>query len=236
MRRVRSRCVAHAARERRVALARPRRAVRARRGGRAAMSPARTRSRASGRRASARAADPAAAGQPALEGDRRQLTYAELHEAVGRRAAMAARQRRAQGERVAIAMERSADLAICILGAMVSGRLPVPARAAAWRRRRRSGAPASRACSGSSCDAANARDADALRHCARARCLVFDADRRGLGPSGRGLRRRATLPAVHLRQQRQAQGRAADPPRPARERAGRDRAHRAYARRTGCCT
>ena len=70
--------------------------------------------------------DPAWAGQPALEDERRQYTYAELHEAVGRQAGWLQAAGVRKGDRVAIAMERSASLAICILGAMAAGACPCP--------------------------------------------------------------------------------------------------------------
>jgi acyl-CoA synthetase (AMP-forming)/AMP-acid ligase II len=70
--------------------------------------------------------DSSRATKLALEDERRRYTYAELHEAVGRRAGWLRAAGVRDGDRVAIAMERSADLAICILGAMAAGACPCP--------------------------------------------------------------------------------------------------------------
>jgi acyl-CoA synthetase (AMP-forming)/AMP-acid ligase II len=69
---------------------------------------------------------PARSAAPALEDESRRYTYAELHDAVGRCAGWLRAQGVREGDRVAIAMERSADLAICILGAMAAGACPCP--------------------------------------------------------------------------------------------------------------
>jgi malonyl-CoA/methylmalonyl-CoA synthetase len=70
--------------------------------------------------------DPARSGSPALEDEHRRYTYAELHDAVGRCAGWLRARGVRDGHRVAIAMDRSADLAICILGAMAAGACPCP--------------------------------------------------------------------------------------------------------------
>jgi malonyl-CoA/methylmalonyl-CoA synthetase len=70
--------------------------------------------------------EPSRLGRLALEDGHRRYTYAELHEAVGRCAGWLRASGVRKGVRVAIAMERSADLAICILGAMAAGACPCP--------------------------------------------------------------------------------------------------------------
>jgi malonyl-CoA/methylmalonyl-CoA synthetase len=70
--------------------------------------------------------DPSRASRPALEDERGRYSYAELHAAVGRRAGWLRAQGVREGDRVAIAMERGADYAICILGAMAAGACPCP--------------------------------------------------------------------------------------------------------------
>ncbi|NPC59099.1 class I adenylate-forming enzyme family protein [Caenimonas soli] len=69
---------------------------------------------------------PARAATLALEDERRRYTYAELHDAVGRSAGWLRAVGVREGDRIAIAMDRSADLAICILGAMAAGACPCP--------------------------------------------------------------------------------------------------------------
>jgi acyl-CoA synthetase (AMP-forming)/AMP-acid ligase II len=63
---------------------------------------------------------------PALADERKQYTYAELHDAVGRCAGWLRAAGVRSGDHVALAMERSADLAICILGTMAAGACPCP--------------------------------------------------------------------------------------------------------------
>jgi acyl-CoA synthetase (AMP-forming)/AMP-acid ligase II len=70
--------------------------------------------------------EPSRAGLPALEDEDRRYTYAGLHDAVGRRAGWLRAQGVREGDRIAIAMERGADLAVCILGAMAAGACPCP--------------------------------------------------------------------------------------------------------------
>jgi acyl-CoA synthetase (AMP-forming)/AMP-acid ligase II len=70
--------------------------------------------------------DPARASRPALEDERRRYSYADLHAAVGCRAGWLRAQGVREGDRIAIAMERGADFAICILGAMAAGACPCP--------------------------------------------------------------------------------------------------------------
>jgi malonyl-CoA/methylmalonyl-CoA synthetase len=70
--------------------------------------------------------DPARAATLALVDERRRYTYAELHDAVGRCAGWLRAAGVREGDRVAIAMARSADLAICILGTMAAGACPCP--------------------------------------------------------------------------------------------------------------
>lgn len=69
---------------------------------------------------------PARASALALRDEQRAYTYPELHEAVGRCAGWLRAAGVRHGDRVAIAMTRSADLAICILGAMAAGACPCP--------------------------------------------------------------------------------------------------------------
>ena len=71
-------------------------------------------------------ANPATRDAPALADDTRQYSYAELLDAVGCCAGWLRAAGVRQGDRVALAMERSADFAICILGAMVAGACPCP--------------------------------------------------------------------------------------------------------------
>jgi malonyl-CoA/methylmalonyl-CoA synthetase len=70
--------------------------------------------------------DPERAATPALEDEHHRYTYGELHDAVGRCAGWLRAMGVHEGHRVAIAMDRSADLAICILGAMAAGACPCP--------------------------------------------------------------------------------------------------------------
>ncbi|MBU1442383.1 MAG: acyl--CoA ligase [Gammaproteobacteria bacterium] len=74
----------------------------------------------------ARWTEPSRAAVPALEDEQRRYSYAELHDAVARRAGWLREAGVREGDRVAIAMERSAELAICILGAMAAGACPCP--------------------------------------------------------------------------------------------------------------
>jgi acyl-CoA synthetase (AMP-forming)/AMP-acid ligase II len=71
-------------------------------------------------------AEPARREAPALADDTRQYTYGELLDAVSRCAGWLRATGVSQGDRVALAMERSADLAICILGVMAAGACPCP--------------------------------------------------------------------------------------------------------------
>jgi malonyl-CoA/methylmalonyl-CoA synthetase len=66
------------------------------------------------------------AGAPALRDERRSYTYAGLHDAVGRCSGWLRAMGVREGQRIAIAMDRSADLAIAILGAMAAGACPCP--------------------------------------------------------------------------------------------------------------
>ena len=70
--------------------------------------------------------DSARAATPALQDERRSLTYAELHDAVGHCAGWMREMGIREGSRIAIAMDRSTDLAIVILGAMAAGACPCP--------------------------------------------------------------------------------------------------------------
>jgi acyl-CoA synthetase (AMP-forming)/AMP-acid ligase II len=63
---------------------------------------------------------------PALVDDSRVYTYGELHAAVGRRSAWLQQRGVCTGDRVAIAMERSPDLAIMIMAVMAAGACPCP--------------------------------------------------------------------------------------------------------------
>ncbi|KWT98750.1 MULTISPECIES: class I adenylate-forming enzyme family protein [unclassified Variovorax] len=74
----------------------------------------------------ARWTDPSRASSLALKDERRSYTYAELHEAVGRCAGWLHGAGVRHGDRVALAMARSAELAICILGVMAAGACPCP--------------------------------------------------------------------------------------------------------------
>lgn len=69
---------------------------------------------------------PERAGTAALADEARGYTYAQLHEAVGCCAGWLRAQGVCPGDRVAVAMERCADLAIVILGAMAAGACPCP--------------------------------------------------------------------------------------------------------------
>lgn len=69
---------------------------------------------------------PERADMPALADEARGYTYAQLHAAVGLHAGWLRARGVRPGERVAIAMERGADLAIMILGAMAAGACPCP--------------------------------------------------------------------------------------------------------------
>jgi acyl-CoA synthetase (AMP-forming)/AMP-acid ligase II len=71
-------------------------------------------------------ADPARCATLALEDESRRYTYGELHDAVGRCAGWLRATGVREGDRIAIAMDRSADLAICILGTMAAGACPCP--------------------------------------------------------------------------------------------------------------
>ena len=70
--------------------------------------------------------DPATCDAPALADETRRYTYRELFDAVGRCAGWLRTAGVRQGDRVALAMERSADYAICILGTMAAGACPCP--------------------------------------------------------------------------------------------------------------
>jgi acyl-CoA synthetase (AMP-forming)/AMP-acid ligase II len=70
--------------------------------------------------------DPARVARLALEDERKRYSYGELHAAVGCRAGWLRSNGVREGDRIAIAMERSADFAICILGAMAAGACPCP--------------------------------------------------------------------------------------------------------------
>ena len=74
----------------------------------------------------ARWTDPSRASSLALRDERRSYTYAELHESVGRCAGWLHGAGVRHGDRIALAMERSAELVICILGAMAAGACPCP--------------------------------------------------------------------------------------------------------------
>lgn len=69
---------------------------------------------------------PERTGRVALTDDTGQYTYAQLHAAVGACAGWLKEQGVLRGDRVAIAMERSAQLAIVILGTMAAGGCPSP--------------------------------------------------------------------------------------------------------------
>lgn len=70
--------------------------------------------------------NPATRDAPALADDARQYSYGELLEAVGCCAGWLRTAGVRRGDRVLIAMERSADFAIALLGAMVAGACPCP--------------------------------------------------------------------------------------------------------------
>jgi acyl-coenzyme A synthetase/AMP-(fatty) acid ligase len=70
--------------------------------------------------------DPARSGTPALVDDAHTYSYGELHAAVGAQSAWLRQRGIQDGDRVAIAMERSSSLAIMILGVMASGGCPCP--------------------------------------------------------------------------------------------------------------
>jgi acyl-CoA synthetase (AMP-forming)/AMP-acid ligase II len=70
--------------------------------------------------------DPDRSGSPALQDESRSYNYGQLHDAVGRCAGWLRVMGVQEGHRVAIAMDRSADLAIVILGAMAAGACPCP--------------------------------------------------------------------------------------------------------------
>jgi malonyl-CoA/methylmalonyl-CoA synthetase len=71
-------------------------------------------------------ADPACAASPALADHQRRYTYGELHDAVSHCAGWLRAAGVRRGDRVALAMDRSTDLAICILGVMAAGACPCP--------------------------------------------------------------------------------------------------------------
>lgn len=71
-------------------------------------------------------ADPACAARPALADQLRRYTYGELHDAVSHCAGWLHAAGVRHGDRVALAMDRSTDLAICILGVMAAGACPCP--------------------------------------------------------------------------------------------------------------
>lgn len=70
--------------------------------------------------------EPARAGEMALCDEFEAYTYAELHCAVGQSAGWLREQGVREGDRIAIAMERSAHMAVTVLGAMAAGACPCP--------------------------------------------------------------------------------------------------------------
>ncbi len=71
-------------------------------------------------------ADPRRAAAPALRDDARSLSYAEVHAAAGRLAGQLRAAGVREGERVALSMQRSADLALALLGTLAAGACPCP--------------------------------------------------------------------------------------------------------------
>lgn len=70
--------------------------------------------------------EPSRAHAPALRDESDEYSYSQLHRAVGGCAGWLRLQGVRRGDRVAIAMERSAQLAIAILGTMAAGACPCP--------------------------------------------------------------------------------------------------------------
>jgi malonyl-CoA/methylmalonyl-CoA synthetase len=70
--------------------------------------------------------DPQRAARPALADELHSWTYAQLYETVGRRAGALRAAGVRRGDRVALAMERSAELAVAILAVIVAGGCPCP--------------------------------------------------------------------------------------------------------------